>query len=195
MEPPLNIFITNFLLVLLLVLQLVMQPFRAKWKNIVDTMFLLNLVLLFLGSMYFWSTDSSLDRSVVSQGGLAYSTTFIVLGFLLMLGIVAYLVILRFSKLQKIVGRLLNKIPWIDVSDTELSKESRPPIGELSHFVEVPDANTVTIDSSKRPSDSQSSSCITASELREPLLEYGYADVCEVDPSTIPTREQTSFKN
>ena len=35
---------------------------------------------------------------------------------------------------------------------------------------------------------------ITASELREPLLESGTADVYDVDPSSVPTRVQTSYK-
>ena len=186
-NPPLNIFITNFLLIILLVLQLTVQPFRMKWKNYVDAIFLLNLVLLFLGSIYFWSiygSASEADRRAVSRSGLGYINTFIALGFLLILAIFIHRIVLRSSKLRQLVGRCLSKLPLSNVSDTELTREIIDVNSDpASDVTTIRDSYTETSDGNKRPVSQQPTSSVVAiSELREPLLEC--EDSYDLDPST-----------
>ena len=186
-NPPLNIFITNFLLILLLVLQLTVQPFRMKWKNYVDAIFLLNLVLLFLGSIYFWSiygSASEADRRAVSRSGLGYINTFIALGFLLILAIFIHRIVLRSSRLRQLVGRCLSKLPLSNVSDTELTREIIDVNSDpASDVTTIRDSYTETSDGNKRPVSQQPTSSVVAiSELREPLLEC--EDSYDLDPST-----------
>ena len=49
---PINIFMTNFSLILLLAVHVGIQPFQEKWRNIIDAIFLFNLLLLFSGSTF-----------------------------------------------------------------------------------------------------------------------------------------------
>lgn len=195
-QPPMNLFITTFLLVLLLAFQVNAQPFRDKIKNHIDSFLLLNLVLLFLGSIYFWSEYVNTDQAnqgYVTWSGQIYSSVFIVVTFLVMLGIVVYHVIVRFPRLKAPIGRYLNKLPLARLKNYQLIQEITDVTSPSYANGQAKDASNET---NRETGDSQVHSnrhVITASELREPLLESGTADVYEVDPSTVPTRTQLSI--
>ena len=211
-SPPTNLFITNFLLVLLLVLQISLQPFRDKWRNNIDALFVLNLVLVFLGSIFFWSKYAGADqndRRLITRDGLIYISIFIILSFLLMVSIVVYHLTIRFPRLNNIISRLWNKTPLTKVYNVQL-------VEEITESVDTPSDNSATLESAKEKTTEvkvttteiaigQTSvstglvdvchSSFSSNELREPLLEFETADIYEVDPSSLPTRVQTSYHN
>ena len=179
-QPPTNIFITNFLLILLFAFQINLQPFRSKWLNIIDSVFLLNLILLFLGSIYFWSeyNDNNSNRSLTTLNSYIYSNIFIIVIFILMLAIVVHHLILRFPKLKSFIGRFWNKTPLTkvykfpsdkkttdaepgnsiegasEITSTEVNMDNQDPV------------NTNEPQPAVKPQD-----IVTSAELREPLLE------------------------
>ena len=204
MRPPISIFVTNFFLIILVTVQIAKQPFREEWRNIIDAIFLCNLVLLFSGSTFFWSEYNGAaqnDRNLVTLLSLAYSSIFILFGFLVMLVIFIYHIIVRYPKLHKILGHCLNKTPLQKIYNIQ------PP--RKNESVTVSPSNNTKKAKETLPSETYSTNTtsngntaiilsqpvvITASELREPLLESGSVDVYDVDPSSVPIRIQTSYK-
>ena len=201
-RPPISIFVTNFLLIILVTIQIAKQPFREKWRNTIDAIFLCNLVLLFSGSTFFWSEYNGAilnNRNLVTRLSLAYSSIFIIFGFLVMLVIFIYHIIVRYPKLHKILGRCLTKTPLrkiyniqpprsndivTGVSPLNSSKKAEENLPSETYHTNTSNGNTTAV---TQPV------VITASELREPLLESGSVDVYDVDPSSVPTRIQTSY--
>jgi hypothetical protein len=197
-RPPISIFVTNFLLIILVAVQVDIQPFRGKWTNKIDTIFLYSLVLLFSGSTYFWSEYSLKttqdDRDLVTYLSLAYSTIFIVFAFLVMLGIFAYHIIVRFPKLHELFGRCWNKTPIQKIYSIQPPKNSN--VATMSNAENAEEA--VPSETSRNTINKGSTTntlpvVISASELREPLLESGTVDIYDVDPSSVPTRTHVTY--
>ena len=57
--PPTSTFVTAFFPIVLLFLQLQLQPFQSKLVNGIDSLFLLNLILIFLGSLFYNATEQN----------------------------------------------------------------------------------------------------------------------------------------
>ena len=200
---PINIFVTNFLLILLLVIQFTVQPFREKWSNFIDAVFLCNLVLLFLGAVFFWSEykgADETDRVRITHYGYIYSNIFIFLGFLVMLGIFIRHVIVRFPKLQKLIGHLLSRISTKKAYNIQLARETTDAATPTTHTTEK--AEEVSFSGALNNGTSinqlqtvtRPSALLSASELREPLLESGTADLHDVNPLSVPERIQTFYR-
>ena len=195
---PINLFITNFFLILLLALQIALQPFREKWQNNVDIAFLLNLILLFSGSVFFWSEYSFADqnkRSSISLYGLSYASALIAIGFVFMFTIILHSAIMRYVALRKLVGRCLCKTPLgkfyqvhDHVSETTHARLSVISADESSNNQNSSDTSSNALVHTKfqRP-------IYGASELREPLIESGTIDIVDLDPSSVPPRIQTTY--
>ena len=168
---PLNLFVTTFFLIVLLGVQFVVQPFRQKWVNSLDAIFICNLLLLFSGSLYFWAGyNSSRDEASsanVRNSAYIYSSILIVVGFLTMLGILLYHIIVRFPKLKDLTNRLL--------------KKSSEKVVNPAH---TPTEQGTQEDNSGGSNEALSPTC--AMELREPLLESGSAHLYYIDPSNVP---------
>ena len=188
-RPPINLFITNILITLLLALQVAIQPFREKWRNIVDAIFVFNLLLLLSGSIFSWSEYNSEDqdgRETVTRFALNYSSILIFLGFLLMLAIVLHHLIMRFSRLRNFIGRYFSKTPLVKIYNIQPDREA-----SASVMSEEQQSELLTDGTSKNGSvfPPQSIS-FGASELREPLLESGSVNIYSVSPSSVPARIQ-----
>ena len=179
-QPPTNIFVTNFFLILLLAFQINLQPFRSKWLNRIDSFFVLNLSLLFSGSVYFWSeyNNNNSNRSLTTRNSYIYSNIFIILVFLLMLAIVAHHFILRFPKLKSFIGRFWNKTPLTKVYKFPSDKKTTD--AEPGNFTEGASEITSTevnmdnqdpVNTNKPQPAVKPQDIITSAELREPLLE------------------------
>ena len=193
---PINIFVTNFFLIVLVAIQVAIQPFREKWSNGVDAIFLYNLVLLFSGSTFFWSEYNGAaqnDRNLVTRLSLAYSSIFILLGFFVMLVIFIYHIIVRFPKLQKLLGRCLNKSPLQKIYNIQPLRDNETIASFRSNNAEKTEETLPTSTDSTNVTNTSTTAksqppVITASELREPLLESGSVDVYDVDPSFMASR-------
>ena len=197
-RPPISIFVTNFLLIILVAVQVDIQPFREKWTNKIDAIFLYSLVLLFSGSTFFWSEYSFAsaqdDRDLVTYLSLAYSTIFIVFAFLVMLGIFGYHIIVRFPKLHALFGRWWNKTPIQKIYTIQPPRNSYVATSSnAENAVEAIPSETSRNTTNNGSTGSTQPLVISASELREPLLESGTIDVYDVDPSSVPTRTQTTY--
>ena len=82
LHSPEHIFITNIFLVVLNSIQLFLRPFVGKWRNFLDGYFLLNLMILFSGSLYFNVRAEFGMRQQVLKQQTTFSTVFITLGYL-----------------------------------------------------------------------------------------------------------------
>ena len=197
-RPPISIFVTNFLLIILVAVQVDIQPFREKWRNKIDAIFLYTLALLFSGSTFFWSEygfASQNDRSLVTTLSLAYSSILIIFAFLVMLIIFVYHIMVRFPKLRALLGRCLNRTPLLKMYNIQPPRSADVPTSPDTEVAEeaVP-SKTYSSNATNNGSNGKTQPVvITASELREPLLESGTVDVYDVDPTSVPTRIQTSY--
>jgi hypothetical protein len=193
-RPPINIFVTNFFLIILVTVQVSIQPFREKWRNTIDLIFLVNLLFLFSGSTFFraeYNGAAESHRSLITLLSLAYNSILIIFGFFVMLIIFIYHIIVRFPKIQKLLGRCLNKIPLMKIhdiipppKDDEIAASNNTENTEEPLLSNTHSTNTTDNHSSVKSQPS----IITASELREPLLESGSVDIYDVDASFMASR-------
>ncbi len=163
---PINLFITNIFLVLLVILQISIQPFENKWVNYIDTIFVLNLVLLFSGSLFFWSEYNSMDRDAITYYSRIYSSIIIVFGVLIMLGIFIYHTAIRFPKLKTFIERLLKDLTLLlHCHRMKKKAQSNTPVA------------------TKQESQGQQTELLQVSVLREPLLESGVVELSRISPN------------
>ncbi len=155
--PPQSLFGTAVVVIVLEFLQLSLRPFKGFWRNLSDGLFLLNLVILFVGSLYFRALDSDNDDTErYMEQATAFSTVFIALAYVGYVAILSYHIIVRFPKLQQalkrnwqlMVRRVRRQKEEDELDVPELRKESVVP-----HSSETP------------------VSSVTFTELREPLLD------------------------
>ena len=193
-RPPISISVTNFFLIILVAVHVAIQPFREKWRNIVDAIFLFNLLLLFSGSTFFWSEYNSAaqnNRSLVTSLSLAYSSILILFGFLVMLLIFFYHILVRFPKLRKLLGCCWNKTPLQKIYNIPPPKDNEIattfPLNNTEKAEGTPSRTYSTNTTDNRSTGKIQPPVISASELREPLLESGTVDVYSIDPSPVST--------
>lgn len=100
--PPMSTFVTAFFLVVLLYVQLQFQPFQSKIVNTIDSLLLVNLVLLFIGSLYFNATlaHSQTPEAGVLKKATNYTIALVVAAYILILLVFAYRVYVRIPKLR-----------------------------------------------------------------------------------------------
>jgi transcription initiation factor TFIID subunit 2/histone acetyltransferase MYST3 len=165
---PINVFITNILLVLLVILQISIQPFENKWVNFIDTIFVLNLVLLFSGSLFFWSEYNSMDRDTITYYSRIYSSIIIIFGVLIMLGIFIYHTVIRFPKLKAFIERLL-KDPTLLVHCHRMKKNAQSD-------------TTVATEQESQDQQTYRPEILQVTVLREPLLESGVVELSRISP-------------
>ena len=196
-RPPLSLFITNFFLVLYLLVHCLLQPFQEKWRNYIDAAFVCNLVLILSGSIYFWSEYNSTDleekRDEVTLISLIYTNILIVLGFVLILGIALYHVVLKFPEKRKRIEQVLLKRIRKSLKTTDedqMAEENDYTNGSHEEMIATnsdyqdQDQNRATENRlTQRPTQGLLPP-VRAVELREPLLESGTLSLHQVDPST-----------
>ena len=174
---PTNVFVTNTILVLLTVLQISIQPFQSKWVNCIDTVFVLNLVLLFSGSLFFWSEYNSSDRDAISHYASIYSSIIIAFGFFIMLAIFIYHIIVRFPRLNSFVECLL-KDPTSLVNLRQTKKNLRQTKKNSQFYT------SVTFMHENQDEQTNEPRVVRFSVLREPLLESGVVELIEIGPDS-----------
>ena len=143
-DSPENTFATDLLLAVLLFFQLMCKPFIGLWRNALDSYFLLNLIILFSGSLYF-SFRAEFNSGDMRQQALEeqtiFSTVFISLGYLGFTIVLVYHIFNRFPKLKdtflKIVPRKKTRhdeSPSEDILNYSRTSRSHPvvTISELS---------------------------------------------------------------
>ena len=183
-----NAFVIDLLLIVLLFFQLMFKPFIGKWRNALDSYFLLILIILFSGSLYFGyraEFNCGAMRQQVLEQQTIFSTVFISLGYLGFIVVLVFHIFHRFprlkdaflklncyrkkSEIMKVVAaqniQTHNELPAEDVSSCEDSTS------DSGH----PESQT------NRPPP-----VVTFSELRDSMLLGTYGSV---DITTIPHPE------
>ena len=170
-----SVFATTLLLLLLLFFQVWIKPFKNKWRNYMDNFFILNLCMLFIGSL-FTSSDPNIVGEINRSALSAYNTILVLLGYAGFVIVVLYHVFVRFPRLQS--------FPKWCISRIHFKKHTKPSGDET-------DANAPEIITTERVTtgtnnDSRSSTggsaqkmpaTFTTCELREPLLQSGTLEV------------------
>lgn len=100
-SPPRSTFVSAFFLLILLFLQMQLQPFHFQMTNTLDSAFILSLLFLFLGSLFYNEQQDNWKRAT------GYSLTLIVLTYL---GIGAVFLYHLYSQFPKIRGFVLKYV-------------------------------------------------------------------------------------
>ena len=99
---PLNLFITNFLLLVLLFVQVIAKPFKNWWVNTIDSLFIFLLTLMFSGTLFFAAEVEINNNEGLVIGELTIYNEFInILAFLLMCGLFYYHLYIRFPRVKR----------------------------------------------------------------------------------------------
>ena len=160
LHSPEHIFIANIFLVVLNSIQLFLRPFVGKWRNFLDGYFLLNLIILFSGSLYFNVRAEFGMRQQVLKQQTTFSTVFITLGYL---GFAAVLFSHIFDRFPKLKNALLKINCCKKRSDKRVKKSQN-----VRTNIEPPAVQSGSVEDSTEQRPSQ----VTFTELREPLLEW-----------------------
>ena len=203
-RPPLSLFITNFFLILYLLVHCLLQPYQEKWRNYIDASFVCNLVLVLSGSIYFWSefNNSELEerRDQITLASRIYNCIFIILSFILIVGIIIYHVILKFPEKKKRIQMVIfKKKSTKKTAEPETENEGRNKnINEGTREESFTDSADYHDEDRNGATDRETKGYtnpvllrpVRAVELREPLLESGSLSYREVDPSFVPRAVQ-----
>ena len=186
-DSPDNTFVTLIFLAVLNFLQLTLRPFTGRRRNALDGYFLLNLIILFSGSVYFNAvaeSHSGTTREKVLEQHTVFSTVFITFGYLGFVVVFIYHIFNRFPKLKNALhtiykNRSGKKVQKIFVPQNFETGEE--PQAELSRSAEYLTA------SKKHPP------AVTVSELREPLLDLeGSIQIVSLPPVLTEQRNLTA---
>ena len=162
LHSPDNTFITNIFLLVLNSIQLILRPFVGKWRNALDAYFLLNLLILFSGSLYFSARAEFGMREEVLKQQTTFSTVFITFGYLGFAAVVFSHIFDRFPKLKN----ALLAINCCKKRGEKKVNKSRNVITDIEPPVIL--AESVENSTERRSTPK----VVTFTELREPLLEW-----------------------
>ena len=204
-RPPLSLFITNFFLILYLLVHCLQQPYQEKWRNYIDAAFVCNLVLILSGSIYFWSEYNSSKREVrrdeITLASRIYTGIFIILGFVLMVGIIVYHIMLKIPKKKKQWIQTVIFRKKTQKEHDEPETENVPHTGSIngetreesftnsSDYREDGNGTGETVTGVTNPRTTVLLPVRTV-ELREPLLESGSLSYHQVDTAFVPRAVQ-----
>ena len=169
---PINTFVTVFLINLLLFVQLVVRPFKGKWRNIIDGLFLLNLILHFAGALFFTALIDSRatdDAAIVEAQMSNYTFALYALAYVMYIAILGLHVYMRFPKLWERVRKSVRSkdakaLPRLSRAHTQ-AEEGEEADG-LGSYAEIDG-----LDASMNTNLSRPPVVFRSSELREPLLD------------------------
>ena len=162
LHSPANTFITNIFLVVLNSIQLILRPFVGKWRNALDAYFLLNLLILFSGSLYFSARAEFGMREEVLKQQTTFSTVFITFGYLGFAAVVFSHIFDRFPKLK-------NALLAINCC----KKRGEKKVNKSQNVMTDIEPPVILAESVENSTERRSTpKVVTFTELREPLLEW-----------------------
>ena len=191
--PPTSTFVTGFMLVLLLFLQLQLQPFKSEWVNAIDSLFLLNLSLLFLGSLFYTATvgDGQRTRQIsVMHRATSYTTALVILAYLAITAVFVYRVCVRFPKLM---DRLLQC--YVRCCGKKMKKivlHVPQSVSEEPNYVDGVSTDTDRVNPIIRAVGPR---VISHTSFREPLLDEGSVEIHTYTTTVPPTSPSSPFSH
>ena len=175
---PINIFVTDCLLLVLLFVQVTVKPFKKWWVNTIDSFFIYLLIFMFTGTLYFAALDSGNEESL-ERGTTIYNQILTVLAFLLMCGLFYYHLYIRFPKVKDFSQMIWHKLRCKKGEYKPSNTEPSEPAPEAQK-----DSQSTT--ASTEPKAPTTQTIVVSTKLREPLLEDdNFATVISV-PSDNP---------
>ncbi len=140
--PPINIFVTDIMILLLLFVQLTLKPFKNNWINIIDSVFLCLLVIMFTGSLFFVASAVRDNGFVDEYRTTIYNKVLTVIAFCLILGIFFYHLKIRFPKLEAFTNRVWHKLKKGERKENIIEQE----LNSSTTWKEPPTYTIVTTD-------------------------------------------------
>ena len=190
-NPPTSTFVTAFVLALLLFSQLQFQPFQSKWVNAIDSLFLLNLLLLFLGSLFYNASeeDSLRDHQLsIMRDATSYTIALVVLAYLGISAVFTYRILMRYPRVLGCLEMCYEKCCKKRMKKIVLHvPQSAPEEPEYT-------ASSV-VKTNPSIQDPMSPRVINHTSFREPLLDEGSVEIrtyTTVVPPSSPPPELSS---
>jgi len=197
-DSPENTFVTDILLVVLLFFQLTFKPFTGKWRNALDSYFLLNLIVLFSGSLYFSSRaefNCGDMRQQVLENRIIFSTVFINLGFLGFIIVLVYHIFNCFTKLKDTFLKFNCCRKKSEMVNTEVPQKMETHEEPLAEHPLVEDFSSVeysTVENSHSTSQMKKPHpVVTFSEFRDSILELEGS----IEITSVPHTKLTGARN
>ena len=158
--PPTSTFVTSVFLVALLFIQMQLRPFQVSWNNTIDSLFLLNLILLFLGSLFF-SNSGSTDLQVqqASYSNANYTTVLVNFAYIGISVLFTYHLLSRFPKLKLCLRKCL-----------KACKKKKRKVVTVPQILPEPEECTVV-------PPQPALKYISHTSFREPLLDEGSVEI------------------
>lgn len=182
--PPTSTFMCAFFLLILLFLQMQLQPFHSQMTNVVDSAFILSLLFLFLGSLFYNATDDDgIKQQENWKGATGYSLTFILITYL---GIGAVFLYHLYSQFPKIRGFILKYVA------KSKQKKKVVVLRVPQSAPEEPDSISGDQEESRDGEDEQPKLRVVGyTSFREPLLDEGSVEI-ETYTASVPTTPNTT---
>ena len=189
--PPTSTFVTLFFLTILLFLQLHFQPFQSKWVNTLDSFFLLNLNLLFLGSLFFSaSLDGGHDEQVKTmRGATNYTSVLVILAYIIMFCVFFSRMFVRFPKLKSCLLKCYTKCCPKKMRKIVLHVPQSVPDDSAAYVDGVPKS----VDTTHPRIQENRPRIVGHTSFREPLLDEGSVEIhTYTTTTTLPTFSPSS---
>ncbi len=97
-QAPINLFVTDMMLLVLLFLQLTLKPFKQFWVNVLDSVFIAILLVMFTGTLFVMANEKQNNSSDVDI--LFFNFLISILALFLIAGVFVYHFVIRFPKLE-----------------------------------------------------------------------------------------------
>ena len=186
-QTPLDVFSTGILVTMQMFLLLLLKPFQSFWVNASDGLFLLNISLLFTGVLYHDAVAGAISGSekndLLSQA-TAYSTTLVMIAYIQFAAIVFYHLVIRFPWLQNQLNKLNGAVRRTRAGKKLFGKAAQPSMHADTPKIAKQDTSFLEESTLSRQFVPAS---VTFTELREPLLDEGVADVVSVSVQSTPS--------
>ena len=187
--PPTSTFVTGVFLAILLFLQMLLQPFQSFWINVLDSFFLLDLVLLFMGSVFFSaaSHDSLRDRQLLAMHRAGtFTSVFVGFAYVGFVIVFLYHIYVRFPKLKECLRKCREhkKVKRVLTVPLNLPEDKNQPVESVE--------GETTVAGPEAPVKA-----VSYTTFREPLLDEGsveiqtYTTLVSLSPSS-PSTNSTS---
>ena len=175
-DTPANIFITGLLIIFQLIILMGILPFQSFWVNVSDSLFLTNLIVLFMGSLFFQAQAAAASPSeinAIASQATSFSTVFVIIAYLQFTAIVFYHLVIRFKRLKEQLKKLYNALRRTKLGKKLLGEPADDPISTYTN-PSTKDSTIITeagISPSSPVTFSEVPPIATFTELREPLVE------------------------
>ena len=149
--PPTSTFVTAFFLIVLLFLQLQLQPFQSKLVNGIDSLFLLNLILIFLGSLFYNATEQNDLRQqqiTIMNRATIFTTTFQIIAYIGIFILFIFSLFVRFPKMKECFVKCYTKCCTKKMKKIIIRVPQSLP-GDTDYIAGVP--NPITSEERQRP--------------------------------------------